>query len=453
MKLHLKLGAILIGLVVLLAIWLPNIIIEQALAKGDGSTIGGVLVKNLEDEAIEVALQEAINVWQDTPITLEGAGVTTSLDPNLLVFDVASSVAEYRSLTNKPWFAFWEGKRTIHIPLHVVEDNQLKQQLESMGVWETETTLNAVISQASYLNKHNIEATVADTTSMEAERLALSIEQIPTNALGVLALVNTLNDTIIAPNEPFSLLNALGEKFEEANSEGLNFVASLIYHTALQTEFEILERHSQEKKIEYLQQGLDAAVNRVINKDLQFINNGNQTSKLKLMIENDALKVELLAQSKEKDITVRVSKDKIIQPRIITRYSKDLAIGQEEVIQNGEEGVRVEVYRSILENGSTREELVSRDYYAPINKIVVQSSRQPAVSAGVSTANDTDLQLDLDGDGLADSPAQPLNKPANNSSPTNTGESSSATTPATTNDPEIVYGYYDKGGNFVQTSP
>ncbi|MFJ7406950.1 MULTISPECIES: VanW family protein [unclassified Lysinibacillus] len=451
MKLYLKLGAIIVGLVVLLAIWLPNLIIDRALAKGDGSTIGGVLVKNLEEDAIEVALQEAIRVWQDTPITVEGAGVTTSLDPKLLVFDVASSVAEYRNLTDKPWFAFWEGKRTVHLPLQVIGDEQLTKQLESMGVWEAETTLNEVIAQASYLNKHSIEATVADTTSMEAERLALSIEHIPTNAKGVLALVNMLNDYIIAPNEPFSLLSVLGEKAEEANGEGLNFVTSLIYHTVLQTEFEILERHAQDKKIEYLQQGLDAAVNRALNKDLQFINYANQPSKLKLMIENDSLKVELLAQNKEKEISVRVSKDKIVQPRIITRYSKDLAIGKEEIIQNGQEGVRVEVYRSIVENGSTREELVSRDYYAPINRIVVQSSRQPTVSDGTgNTSNDADLQVDLDGDGLADSPEQPSKNPTTNSNTSNTSGTSN-TTPS--NDPEIVYGYYDKGGNFVQTSP
>ncbi len=446
MKLYLKLGAIIVGLVVLLAIWLPNLIIDRALAKGDGSTIGGVLVKNLDEDAIEVAIQEAIRVWQDTPITVEGGGVTATVDPKLLVFDVASSVAEYRTLTDKPWFAFWEGKRTVHLPLQVIGDEQLTKQLESMGVWEAETTLNEVIAQASYLNKHSIEATVADTTSMEAERLALSIEQIPTNAKGVLALVNTLNDYIIAPNEPFSLLNVLGEKAEEANNEGVNFVASLIYHTVLQTEFEILERHAQDKKMDYLQQGLDAAVNSVLNKDLQFINYATQPTKLKLMIENDSLKVELLAQTKEKEITVRVSKDKIVQPRIITRYSKDLAMGQEEIIQNGQEGVRVEVYRSIVENGISKEELVSRDYYAPINRIVVQSSRQPDVSDGTSnTSNDADLQVDLDGDGLADSPVQPPS--------TNGNTSSNTTTPVTTNDPEIVYGYYDKGGNFVQTSP
>ncbi|MGE7092980.1 VanW family protein [Lysinibacillus sp. NPDC048646] len=448
MKLYMKVGSIVVGLVVLMAVWIPNLIVDSALAKGGDSTIGGISIKNLEDEAIETAIQEAIDTWQDTPIHVEGAGLTVTLDPTLFAFDVASSIAEYHSLTDKSWYDFWKQRKTVHIPLHVVVDEQVKRKLESVGAWEVEATLNEIVSQASYLQKHEIEATVADTSSIEEERLALSIEDIPKNALGVVELANSFNDFVIAPNEPFSFLATIGETFEQANSEGVDFVASMIYHIVLQTDYEILERHSQKVIPEYLQQGLDAGVNRALNKDLQFVNHSDQPNRLKLTVENNSLKVETLAQKKEKEISVRVSKDKIIKPRIITRYSKELAIGAEEIVQKGQEGVRVEVYRSFLENGSTREELVSRDYYAPINKIVVQSSRQPK-SGNATNTTDTDLQLDLDGDGLPDTQSNNPQKPANK----NDATPPNRTTSSTSNDPEIVYGYYDKGGNFVQTSP
>ena len=246
-------------------------------------------------------------------------------------------------------------------------------------------------------------------------------------------------------------------KYEESDSAAINFVASMLYHVALQTEYEILERHSQGQKPNYLQQGLDAKVNQALEKDLQFINRSDQPNKLKLTVEGDSLKVELLAQKKEKEISVRVSKDKIIQPRVITRYSKDLPIGREEVIQKGQEGVRVEVYRSISENGSTAEELVSRDYYPPVNKIIVKSSRQPVASENSSgtdkvNPNDPDLQMDLDGDGLPDTQSE-NKKSGNNTAKTNKDTSANKNTSTDPNDPEIVYGYYDKGGNFIQTSP
>ncbi|MEB2278408.1 VanW family protein [Lysinibacillus xylanilyticus] len=457
MKLHLKLGSIVAVLIILLTVWIPNLMIDRALAKGDESTIGGISVKDLEDDAIENALREAINTWQETPIDVEGANVTISLDPKLFVFDVESTIAEYHSLTDKSWLAFWKQRQVVHIPLHVVVDEQAKKQLEATGVWEVEKTLHTIITEASNLKSHEVAATVADTTLIEAERLALSIEEIPTNAMGVDKLANTLNDSIVLPNEPFSFLTMIEEKYEESDSEAINFVASMLYHVALQTDYEISERHSQGQKPNYLQQGLDAKVNQALEKDLQFINRSDQPNKLKLTVEGDSLKVELLAQKKEKEISVRVSKDKVIQPRVITRYSKDLPIGREEVIQKGQEGVRVEVYRSISENGSTAEELVSRDYYPPVNKIIVKSSRQPVASENSSgtdkvNPNDPDLQIDLDGDGLPDTQSE-NKKSGNNTAKTNKDTSANTNTSTDPNDPEIVYGYYDKGGNFIQTSP
>ncbi|MEY9969735.1 hypothetical protein ABH966_000097 [Lysinibacillus sp. RC46] len=455
MKLHLKIGSIVAVLIILLTVWVPNLIIERALAKGDESTIGGISVKDLEDDAIENTLREAINTWQEAPIDVEGAKVTISLDPKLFVFDVESTMTEYHSLTDRSWLAFWKQRQVVHIPLHVVVDDQVKKQLEATGVWEVEKTLNTIITEASNLKSHEVAATVADTNLIESERLALSIEEIPTNAMGVDKLANLLNDSIVLPNEPFSFLRMIEEKYEESDSEAINFVASMLYHVALQIDYEISERHSQGEKPKYLQQGLDARVNRALDKDLQFINHSDQPNKLKLTVEGESLKVELLAQKKEKEISVRVSKDKIIQPRVITRYSKDLPIGREEVIQKGQEGVRVEVYRSISENGSTMDELVSRDYYPPVNKIIVKSSRQPVVtenSSGNSDSSDPDLQMDLDGDGLPDTQSE-NKKSGNNATKTNKDTSANTNTSKDPNDPELVYGYYDKGGNFIQTSP
>ena len=92
----------------------------------------------------------------------------------------------------------------------------------------------------------------------------------------------------------------------------------------------------------------------------------------------------------------RVIRDEEIDPRTITRYSNELAIGQVKEVQKGEQGLRVSVYRVI----DGVEELVSRDYYPPTNQILVKSSRQLQTQQPAET--DSDLQMDLDGDGLAD---------------------------------------------------
>ncbi|WP_249662480.1 G5 domain-containing protein, partial [Lysinibacillus fusiformis] len=76
-------------------------------------------------------------------------------------------------------------------------------------------------------------------------------------------------------------------------------------------------------------------------------------------IERNQLKIEIFTAVKDKDITVRISTDKIVKPRNINRYSEDLKAGQERVEQEGKEGVRVEVYRSIVENGAMEEQFIS----------------------------------------------------------------------------------------------
>ncbi|MFJ7735058.1 VanW family protein [Lysinibacillus sp. NPDC097287] len=448
---RLKIMTLLTIIAILTAMWIPNIVLNSttfAKEVSKASTIGGVEVADLKVEEIEAAVQAAVTEWLATPVMVTGDGMTSTIDPSQFVFDVASSVAEYERMTDKSWYAFWEGDQTVHIPLKVLLNEEVQAQLQAVGDWDVENTLNSVVGQASYLKEHEVEATVVDTTLLEAERLALAIEEIPVNTLGIVEVGTILNDFVIAPGENISLLTILGENTELANQDGLDFVASMLYNAVLQTDYEILERHAQNEKPSYLQQGTEASINQTLEKDLQFVNLSEQPGKIKVTTEGKSLKVEIFSQTKEKDIKIRVDKDRIVDPRIIYRYSDELAVGQEKTVQEGKEGIRVEVYRSIVENGVSSEVLVSRDYYAPVNRIVVRSTKQHVTATGGSETNppstnskDPDLQLDLDGNGLADTPSEPGETSTNNA---NKEQS---------NNPDIVYGYYDKGGNFVQTSP
>ena len=436
---------------ILAAMWIPNVELNStAFAKEvtKASSIGGVEVAGLKEEEIEAAVQAVVTEWLDTPILITGGGMTSTIDPGQIVFDVASSIAEYERMTDKSWYNFWDRDQIVHIPLQVGLSEEAQSQLEAIAVWDVENTLNSVLEQASYLKGHEVEASVIDTTLLEAERLALSIEVIPVHTLGVSEVGNILNDFVIAPGESISLLTILSENTELANQAGLDFIASMLYNAVLQTDYEILERHAQNEIPSYIQQGTEATINQALEKDLQFVNLSEQPGKIKVTTEGKSLKLEIFSQMKEKDIKIRVEKDRIVNPRIIYRYSDELAVGQEKTIQEGKTGIRVEVYRSIVENGASSEVLVSRDYYAPVNRIVVRSSKQPVTTAADSgsdtsstNSNDTDLQLDLDGNGLADTPSEPGETSKNN------------VDKEQSNDPDIVYGYYDKGGNFVQTSP
>lgn len=442
MKRYIGITSLVIGVFLLLVMFLPNLVLNSTVfAKGDtnGSTIGGVEVTDVKDSGLESALQVAISEWQATAIKVSGRESSITIDANNLNFDIEAAISQFEMLIKKPWYAVWQKNKIVHIPIPVTANKEATAQIESVVTWESEETLNNVMMQASYLRSHEVEAVVNDAFMQTEERIGFQVSDIPAEVLGVPEVIDSLNDVLFVPNQPMSLLSLLGEQAGAVNEVGLDFLASTLYSSLLQTDYEIVERHPQQVLPVYSQQGIEADVNVALEKDLQFINVSDQPGKLKTSIEGNTLKIEIFAQSKPKDISVRVSKDKIVKPRIVYRYSEDVKFGQERVEQAGQEGVRIEVYRSIVENGTTTEHLVSRNYYAPQNRIVTRSSKEPVpvsppTHAGETNTTDPDLQIDLDGDGLPDT------------------ENTTTNSNAEVEDPDIVYGYYDKGGNFVQTS-
>lgn len=437
LKIQLKLIIFTTCFIFLTYTWLPENKLDTAYAdEGNGSTIAGVNVSGLDREEMEGALQQAIGNWNTEPIIVTGGGTKLEIDPSELQFDIETTLSEYETLVDKPWYAFWKSEKIVHIPLKINAEEQLKNKVAAVLIWDTDKTYNNVLGQATYLKEHQVEAKVKDLSIFENERLALSIEEIPENAHGIGEVIDLLNNKIVNPGEQFSLIETIGEIPTTADDEALNFIASMLYSTVLQTEYDVVERYPQEEVPSYLEPGKEASFNINFNEDLKFLNNSEHVAKIKATTEENSLKLEIYSDSKGKEVTVRVEKDSI-SPRIIYRYSNKLASGQQKLIQEGSEGMRVSVYRTISDNGSFSEEEVSRNYYAPVNRIVLKSSRQSVVSNGTGNATneipqtsettDPNLQVDLDGDGLPD---YEMEKPKN--------------------EEDLPPGsYYDKGGNLV----
>ncbi|QDQ01891.1 hypothetical protein FOH38_16135 [Lysinibacillus fusiformis] len=444
MKRYIQIAMMLIGAVLIVAVCLPNIVLNGTVfAKEDtkGSTIGGIEIEGIKASTLESTLQTAITEWQTTAVVISGGNASATIDANQLSFDISAAISQYESLTNKPWYVFWQKDKVVHVPIPVTINETIIHKIEAVDIWESEKTLLNITSQASFLRNHEIQAVVNNAFMQTEERIGFQVVDIPAETLGIPNIIASIEELILVPDKPVSFLSLLGEQTGTVNEVGLNFLASTLYSAVLQTDYEIIERHSQQVLPGYLQKGIEANVNVALNKDLQFVNRSKFTGKLKTTVEGNTLKIEIFAPTKDKEITVRVSKDKIVKPRIIYRYSDELKVGQERVEQEGQEGFRVEVYRSVVENGTTDEQLVSKDYYAPQNRIVTRSSREP-VTVTTPTQNasagtvDPDLQIDIDGNGLSD-----------------TESSAKTNNDIQVDGPEIVYGYYDKGGNFVQTSP
>lgn len=406
-KSHKKFTFILLAVVVCCLLIIPlSRLTTAAFAKegSSGSTIGGVDVSGLKEDEMREALEKAIEEWSSKTIVIRGGGTEIEFDASEIPFDIDATMKKYHNLTDQPFYAFWKKDKTVRLPIHIANSEYIKNLISNVPIWNTEDTYYQLVQQASYLLSQEVEASVDDYSMMENERISFTIEKIPASATGVKEIAEMLNEYILNPNEPFSMLTHLGDQIELANIEGLNFVGSVLYKTVLNAKVDILERHSQNEIPSYLEPGFDVRIDSFDKNDLQFVNVSSHPYLLKTTVDGDSLKVELFSDVKEADVNVRISKN-TITPRVINRYSKDLPIGRTQLIQEGKEGLRVTVSRTIVENGSRTEQEISKDYYPPTNRIVLNSSRSPQINStdGTSGAPSGKVDnVDLNGDGLPD---------------------------------------------------
>lgn len=448
---------------VLLTIWVPHIISSpSALANSEpqGSTIGGMKVGNLKGEDLKSTLTVAVNDWYVQNLTVSGGGSSIEVSPSTFQFDIESTVNQYEENYRKPWYAFWKSDKTVHLPLTVFPSDIVKEEIASVSTWDTDATYSNVELAASYLKTEEVEAVVIDTSLLETDRISLSLEAMPEGVMGINELVLALNDTVINPQMSFSMIEQLGEAINLANREAINFVASNVYNAAVHVNSEILERHSQNEVPSYLKPGLEAKVDVLANEDLKFVNTSSQPIVLKLSMDKGKLMTEVYTPAKETEVSVAVAEDEEIQPRTIIRYSNELAIGQTEQVQQGEAGLRVSVYQTVYDE----QKLVSRDYYPPIDRIIVKSSQQPEPAPSSDNVNNNSAyQVDLDGNGFPDGGTSGGNvqnsndgnngAQSNGSQNSGSGSNDSAKNDAESQDDSEVNlppgSYYDKGGNLI----
>ena len=457
MKTKLILFAFIAGLLMYIISPLTNIPTENAYAdqENTGSTIAGIEVDGLERDELKKTLTKAIDQWLNKPMIVSGNDSSLNIDKINIQFDIDGTISLYESKAKQKWYAFWKDEKIVHLPLEVVLNESVKEELATIAGWDTEETYAKILHHAAYLKTGEVEAVAGDTSILEANRIALAIEEIPETAFGTYDIAAVLNDRVIGPGETFSFIQALGENNESGNTEALQFIASVIYQTALQINSEIVERHSQHEIPVYLEPGIEAAVTSSGDKDLKFINRLATPIKLKLSVEAQQLKVEMYTTQQEEPVATRVVRDEEIKPRTIIRYSNELAVGQVKEVQKGKQGLRVSVYRAI----DGVEELVSRDYYPPVNRVLLESARQ--LQTQQPAESDPDLQIDLDGDGLADVESKddeknvPVKQEEEGTENNNKDEN-----PEKNQDKEVKIdedgnpilppgSYYDKGGNLI----
>lgn len=238
---------------------------------------------------------------------------------------------------------------TLEVPAKV-----RAKDLEKLGVEEEVASASTLISASSPNRKHNIA-------------LAASL----------------IDGYLLLPGEVFSFNGVVGETTAEKGYKtapvivnrqlvdgvggGICQVSSTLYNAALLAGLEIKERANHSLPVGYLPPGLDATV-AFGWLDLKFVNNTNHGIWIRSFLENDVLTVSLYGSPVPgREIRVFTTDLVTIAPKTRIIETTDLPPGEKELVNKGQPGYRVNVWRAFYQDGEEiKKEKLSNDYYHPV---------------------------------------------------------------------------------------
>lgn len=280
------------------------------------------------------------------------------------------------------------------------EEAAYSQISDSLAKGESVISLQAQIDEPNVrvedLNKINAPLAVY-TTTFNRGKVAR------THNLTIAA--KAINGTVIKPGEVFSYNKEVGPRvlargYQEAivfvNGKqepgiggGICQVSSTLYNSALLSGMKIVERYHHSRTVTYVTSGRDATVSYGVI-DFKFKNVNKNPICIFAEVAGSNLKVEIYGASEDKkNIQVYAVLSGRTPFGLKTIEDNTLAPGKRRVEDKGSSGVSSVVYRkTTTENGSKITEVISKDRYAPQNKIIlVGAVKKAAITQQASNPN------------------------------------------------------------------
>lgn len=205
-----------------------------------------------------------------------------------------------------------------------------------------------------------------------------------------------INGTVLMPGETFSFNKIVGErtkargykeagvivgdKIESGLGGGICQVSSTLYNAVLRANLKVEERRNHSLPLSYVSKGLDATVDWG-NIDFKFMNNFNTPIYIEGYTKNKNVYFNIYADkaltSKTYEFTTEVYQ--VVKPSI--KYTEDANRneGESQIVKKASDGYKVKVYRKTFENSKLiATELVSNDYYSPINGEIINGTKKLA---------------------------------------------------------------------------
>ena len=199
--------------------------------------------------------------------------------------------------------------------------------------------------------------------------------------------VNSLNNTLVKPGAVFSFNERVGERSlgngyssapvidgnrtVEDLGGGICQVSSTLYHALLTANLEVVERHPHTKTVGYISPGLDATVVDG-QKDLRFRNSRGHPVFITGVLEDGRVKIQLWGVMSDNEPRIEIeTRIEPLNPKTIIHKNDNMPLGKQTVLSEGERGYVAGVYQVIRGTYGETKKLVTRDYYAPENRVVI----------------------------------------------------------------------------------
>lgn len=361
---------------VLVGIFTVNV--AQAAKLPKGTAVAGISVEGLSDDEAKNKVIQAVQNWQaNGAVTLRSSNETFLISRTSFQFDINKTLKELKEKTKRRWYRFFLKPKNVRVSLHVTLNE--KDGIVWPDYVDKKATIEEAIQIARELGDREGKIVYKDNQTPNPTKIADIHFPIPSNLSDTVLknLIMKMNNLQIEPQTDFSLIEHVLEPLNMTkSSEETSFIASALYALTLQTNIEIIERHSQGKIPSYTQAGVEAEVNRAEKKDLKLHNPNLYSYIVKAEKRDGRLVMSLHIPEQAASYKYRVENVKEIKPQVVYRYSSKLSPGEKQTIQSGSKGLKVEVYREeVSDSGSVENvELISRDYYPPRPTIILASS-------------------------------------------------------------------------------
>lgn len=195
-----------------------------------------------------------------------------------------------------------------------------------------------------------------------------------------------LDGVMLEPDQVFSFNQVVGPRSRERGYKkapeiiegefvdgvggGICQVSSTLYNTVLLAGLEIVSRTNHSQPVRYVPLGRGATI-YYDQIDFKFKNTSDYPIMIVVRVLAEQLTVSLIGRDLGKLIELETAELEVLEPEIIKKTDKSLAVDKKKLVQEGREGYKVVTTRIIKErNRIQKEEVISVDTYFPLEQII-----------------------------------------------------------------------------------